>query len=110
MSKDNLITDIAKLTTIPEKNLEKLSLLGIYCIVGAVMTAKLSGKDTVDIDTGIGNLAINFEDDQVKYKFIPSSNLEVSVKTAILNEQNLLEGLLENSLINKVTATYKDLI
>lgn len=106
----NTITDVAKLTTIPEDALRRLMDKFVYCITDAVAEARESGNDAADMDIGIGTLAISLDDDEVRYKLIPSENLKSAVRSAIIDEQNLLERKLEQALVAKITGTYKDLL
>lgn len=108
--KYNMISDVSKLTTIPEKVLNKLITKSVYCISDAIAEMRIAGKDTIDLDIGLGNLSIGIVDDEVVYKFVPSTELDISVKSSILNEQNLLEDAVEASLVDKLTNTYKDVV
>lgn len=106
----DIIKDTATLTTVPEKTLKKLVSKEIYCINDAVAEMQAANIEVIDLDIGLGNLAISVVDDKVVYKFIPSTELEESVKSAILNGRNLLEDVLEASLVERLTNTYKDII
>ena len=108
--KYDLIKDTATLTTIPEKALTKLASKAIYSINEAVVESQLANDNVIDIDIGIGNLAIKIEDEEVVYKFVPSPELDNSIKETILNGRNLLEDALEASLVDKLTNTYKDIL
>ena len=104
------VTDVAKLTTIPEDALRGLVDKFVYCITDAVAEARKSGDDAADMDIGIGMLSISLDDDEVGYKLIPSENLKSAVRSAIIEEQNLLERKLGQGLVAKITGTYKDLL
>ncbi len=106
----DIIEDTSKLTTIQRAALDKLISRVAYCIIDAVVEAQSSGKDTVDLDVGLGELHIRLGDDELGYKFIPSTELHSAVKYAILNEHNLLEGKLETALVDRITNMYKDLL
>lgn len=106
----DIIKDTATLITIPEKTLRKLISKEIYCINDAVAELQAAETPLVDLDIGLGNLAISMVDDKVVYKFIPSQELDESVKAAILNGRNLLEDALEAALVERLTNTYKDIL
>lgn len=106
----DIIKDTAVLTTVPEKALKKLITKEIYCVNDAVAEMQAANIDTIDLDIGLGNLAISVVDDKVVYKFVPSTELEESVKSSILNGRNLLEDVLETALVERLTNTYKDII
>lgn len=108
--KYDIIKDTSTLTTVPEKTLRRLITKQVYCINDAVEEMRQSGDNIVDLDIGLGTLSIGVINDNIYYKFIPSDELDVSVKSSILNEQNLLEDALEAALVDKLTNTYKDLL
>lgn len=107
--KTNLKSDISLLTTINEKALDKLTDKVLWCISDAVEKALLNNDNIAEIDLGFGILMISILDNNVKYKFIPSKNLEKSVNDTIINEKNILVDVLEESLVNKITNVYKDM-
>lgn len=104
------VADVARLTTIPEDALRRLVDKFVYCITDAVAEAREAGKSAADMDIGIGTLSISLDDDEVRYKLIPGENLKSAVRSAIIDEQNLLERKLEQALVAKITGTYKDLL
>ena len=109
----DMISDLSALSTIPEKAINKLNDKLVYCICDAVAEAMAEnpGEDrSIDLNLGFGTLSIGIANDTVKYKFIPSSSLDTSVKQAVLDERNLLEEVLEKSFVDKITHVYKELI
>ena len=84
----DIIKDTATLTTIPEKTLRKLISKEIYCVNEAVVEMKEADLEVINLDLGIGTLAITVDEETVYYKFIPSGELDSSVKATILNGQN----------------------
>lgn len=108
--KYDVVKDLSVVTTISEKMLRKLISKGIYCINDAVVENNLTEDPVVDLDIGLGNLAVKLDGDKLQYKFTPSPELEESIKLAVLNEQNLLEDALDATLADRVVNTYKDFI
>lgn len=109
MVKFNIVEDLASLTNIDESILVKIfNKLTNYCLSDYINECFLSGNNTVLIDFGFGKLAINIEEDSIKYKFIPSEELELNLINS-LNNKNQLEVELSNSLSDKLLANYKDL-
>ncbi len=109
----DIIKDLSTLSTIPDKVLTKLMDKFLYCIYDAVAeaVAENPGEDkSIDLDIGIGTLSIGVVNDTIKYKFIPSSSMDTSVKQTVLNERNLLEDVLEKSFVDKITNVYKELL
>lgn len=107
---NKLIDDLSILTTIPNKALNKLVTKSYYCINEAVIDTLLEDKNVVEIDIGLGTLYIQILDNSIKYKFIPSADLEKNVKNTVVNNKNNLQNVLENNLVNKIVNTYKDLL
>lgn len=106
----SIIQDISKLTTIPEKALNKLVTKAIWCICDNIENDQLSNINCSNIDIGLGNLVISDSDDEIKYKFIPSEKLDSAVKETLVNHKNPLTLILEKTLVNMITKTYKDII
>lgn len=106
----NITEKLSLLTTIEQKSFDRLVPKIIYCINDAVYENISKGNTFSSIDLGIGVLNILIEDNEVKYKFIPSKELETSVNSTIINKENLLVDKLEKSLVNKFVNIYKDLL
>ena len=106
----DIIKDVSVLSGVPDKTIMKLVSKVVYCINDAVSESALVESKEIDLNIGIGTLSIGVFDDKVMYKFVPSQELEKSVKESILSGRNLLEDALDASLVDKLTNTYKDLI
>jgi len=100
----------AILTTIPEKTLRKLSDIQEYIINDIVEDAMLKGESSVDADIGFGILKIKFEDDTLRFKFIPSAKFEESLVNTVVHKNNILKLTLEKTLVDKILHVYKDLV
>ena len=98
---------LSNLTTIPEKTFSKLSEKIEWCISDGIEKAMLNNEDSVDIDFDIGKIIINFSNNEIRYRFVPSQRLEKTVTNTVLKERNDLVVNVENSLISKLTNTYK---
>lgn len=105
----NLNEKLSILTTIPEKSLSKLTEKSYYVVSDIILEDIMNDKDVSEIDIGIGTIIIQHSGDSIKYKFIPSKNLDITIKSTIINKKNTLEYILEQTLKDKVTNTYKDL-
>lgn len=104
----DLVSDLSKLSTIPEKDLNKLLKLILFSICDGVVDAKLNNKNEEEFDVGIGRLILRFEDNQIIYKFIPSISLESAVKDSYINDKNYLQDLIEKAASTKFYSLYKD--
>ncbi len=106
---NNIIEDVSKLTTIPEKTLNKLTQKIIYCICEQIQEDILEEKEISELDLGLGTLYIKYVGDQIKYKFIPASDLEKAVYSTVVKKLNLMETALNEALAKKFIDVYKDL-
>lgn len=106
--KTSLKKDLSILTTINEATLGKFTDKIEWCISDAVEKSIYQRDVEADIDVGIGHLIINFDNNQIKYRFVPSEHLENTIVDTVVNETNGLVVTLENSLIQKMTNVYKD--
>lgn len=108
----DIVKDISTLTTIPEKTLNKFFRKMTYCICESVQEDMLQENENqiVELDIGIGILYIKYTDgENLKYHFEPNELLSKSLKQTVINKQNLLEDLLNDSLAKKFMEVYKDL-
>lgn len=104
----NIKEDLSTLTTINESVFTKLVNKIEWCISDGVEKAIKSGENQVNIDFDLGTLTINFDNEQIRYKFKPSQKLEKVVTNTVVNERNDLVLNIEESLISKLTNTYKN--
>ena len=105
----NIIDDLSLLTTIPEKTITKLLKKEIYCICEAIEEDVLEGKDLSILNLGFGVLYIKHTENEVKYKFVPTNELQKAITNTIVNKKNILEDVLNASLAAKFMEVYKDL-
>lgn len=107
---NRLIEDISALTTISQNALSNLMTKVQFCICHCVYEGIIEGKNPVDIDIGVGTLYIKFEEDEIKYKFIPSKKLEESVSCTVMNKVSPLVDEVDATLKNRIENTYKNLL
>ena len=98
------------LTTIPEKTLRRLVDIQEYIMNDMVEDSLVKGENQVTMDIGFGDLTIRFEDNTLRFKFVPSAKFEESLINTIVNKENILKLTLEKTLVDKITHVYKDLI
>lgn len=109
MIRSDLLEDVSKISCIQYLSLQRLVDYEVKCISQDILEAKNSDDDTVVINIGIGNLTINFSDDNIKYRFSPLETLDSAIKNAIKNNKSYLIDDIEQSLLNKLNTTYKEL-
>lgn len=107
---DNMIEDISKLTTIQKEYLDSLVAKSEWCICSYIENSILNKESITKIDIGIGSLSILVEDNTIKYKFIPSKELESAIRTTVVDDKNPLKFKLEKVLVDKITNIYKELL
>ena len=105
----NIVNDVSVLTNIPSKLLDKIKKCEEYSIVENITELNLEKEHFIDLDLGIGVLSILVDNNTVKYKFVPSSNLNEEILSAIKYRKNILDLKLESSLSQKIEQTYRDL-
>ena len=105
-----IIDDLATLTTISQNALVNLNEKTHSCICHSVCESMLEGKPLTEIDLGIGILYIKCEEDQIKYKFIPSKKLEESVAQTIKYKASPIVYQVESALKDRIESTYKNLL
>ena len=107
---NKLIEDLSTITTISEGVLNGLNDKAILCICHSVFEQIREKESLTRIDIGVGILYINCEGDNVKYKFIPSKKLEESVDKTISTNKSPLVLQVDNTLRERLSAAYKNLI
>lgn len=110
MKECKLSEDLSTLTTISSQTFDKLAEKVDYCICDNVEELILSGDELLKMDIGIGNIYISVKNGELKYHFEPSAKLNVDVLETIKNKKNILTKVVENTLIERLTNTYKDLL
>lgn len=100
---------ISTLTTINQKNLDKISELQSEVLVDGVQNALLEGMHEVEYDFGYGVLRISVSEEGAKFRFVPSAKLEEGIRSVAKGEKGPLELRFETALKERVENTYKDL-
>ena len=106
----NLIKDLSTLSTIKEKDLVKLLNKAVYCINDSLEETTLAGNNVLIEDIGLGSLYISIENNEIKYKFIPSKDFESSILKTVVSKKNPLSDKLEDTLVKRISNAYKDLL
>ena len=102
--------DLSTLTTIPKNTLQKLNQKVEWIICNSIYEDILKNEKLTKIDLGIGLLLIENQEEEIKYKFIPSQRLEQSIREVYIDKKNPLQLELEKTLANRIINTYKDFI
>ena len=107
---NKLFSDISSLTNVSEDILKQLSKTSTYCIGHTVYENTISGETNLhEIDLGIGTLYIKVDDEQIRYKFIPSKQLEEAVSHGA-QKRSPLAIKVNEKLREKLESTFRGLI
>ena len=106
----NLTKELTDLTCIPEKLFEKLSNNVKFLILQSLQETLIKKEAVCEINLGLGELLISLEDDELRFKFIPSKDLEKDILKTIETEQNPMEKILSNNMVKTLERTYKELL
>ncbi len=106
----NILQDISQITTIPLASLNRLSEKIGWSICNCVEESVLKGETTTEVTFGFGALVISIEDNQLNYKFIPSKKFEKGLVETVVNKKNPLTVKLEDTFVNRIVKTYKDMM
>lgn len=107
---NNLKEDLSTLTNTSETLYDKLLKNIIYIINDYIYNNIINNINLTEIDIGIGTLYIKYENDEIKYKFIPNTKFNKSIENTLINKQNLLVTALEANLSDKIKNIQKELI
>lgn len=107
--KSDLLDDISSLTTVQRVSLDRLISQANKCICHDVQELILTKNNCACIDIGLGNLFIDISENEIKYRFEPSSKLENYILNTVLTGESPIMNDIEKSLISKINTVYKEL-
>lgn len=105
-----LTSDLSMITDIPKLTLDKLLNIAAQSISSTFYDAIKNKESTCSIDIGIGRLYIKADNDTIKYKFIPSKELDNLNMRVITAHENPLVVAVDSSLKDKILNTYRGLL
>lgn len=105
-----ILDDICKITTIPTASMNKLFDKIGYCIANSIYEAYVAKRNIVEVNIGIGNILVEIQNNNLIYKFIPSNKLEKNIIESIRSNKNPLDIQLEETFVNRILNTYKDML
>ena len=106
----NLINDLSTLTNIPIDIWEKFIDIAHMDIAHYAFETISQKETSLSIDIGLGILYIKYEDDNIKYKFIPHESLEREVEEAFVNKKSPLVEVSTKKLTTRLKNAYKEFI
>jgi hypothetical protein len=106
----NLINDLSTLTNIPLDIWEKFVNIAEMDIAHCAFETISSKEKSFSIDIGLGILYIKYEEDNIKYKFIPHESLEREVENALTCKSSPLVDIATKKLNTRLNNAYKEFI
>jgi hypothetical protein len=106
----NLINDLSTLTNIPLDIWEKFVDIAEMDIAHCAFETISSKEKSFSIDIGLGILYIKYEEDNIKYKFIPHKSLEREVENALTCKSSPLVDIATKKLTTRLNNAYKEFI
>lgn len=105
-----LLDDVSLLTDIPETFLKKLVNVATKCVSHSVYEGLTKHEDVVIVDIGLGELHIKIFPNEIRYKFIPSPNLETDIVNSIKTRTSSIAHTLDSNFVTKIQRAYKELL
>lgn len=110
MNKVDILTDLSVLTGVSKLSLQNLCDKATLAISHGVFERIQSHEPQVEFDIGIGSLYIKLEGDSIKYKFIPSKELEETVAFTVKNNECILTNKIDKALGDRIENAYRNLL
>lgn len=107
---ESLVNDLSAITETRRRVFEKLSQNANYCICDYLEKTVLNNEKVCNVDIGIGTLLIGIDDGVVRYKFIPSQELERCIVSTLENQQNVLVSVVDKQLVSQLNKLYDKLL
>ncbi len=106
----NLINDVATVSNIKPIVVQGLMNNMGYTLIDNLIEQSYDDETVVEFNIGIGTLSLKIDDDEVKYIFKPSKQLESGIVAAINENENILEENIYESIDRHIYKTYKDML
>ena len=106
---NKLMEDFGNITSLPNSALNHAANIITEIIGHYIAEMKLNKKTETVIDLMIGTLTINISEG-IKYKFIPNTQLEKTIKKAYKTSESPLTNHIENTLCKSVGKLYKEML
>lgn len=101
---------ISDLSTIPEWAIKRLHEYTDLIHSNDIINGLKEKEQVISIDILEGKLYIKIEDDNIKYKFVPSKEFNELVKNTIINKEDKLLTAVSAKLKQALMVTYKDIL
>ena len=103
--------DLNKTTNLSYELMDRVTNKIKYFICDDILDSLLGENDTTEIDIGIGTLVIYVDktNNAIKYKFVPSKELEDSINYTVVELKSPLKERASKGLSSRVGEIYKEL-
>jgi len=106
----DLNKDLSIITGTSADTFSKLSANSGYLICNYLEDMILNNEDSCSIDLGIGVLNIKLNGDELRYSFIPSTELEGAIINTLENNQAPLISVVTGKLVGQLNKLYDNLL
>lgn len=106
----NILNELSTVTTIPIKDLKNLSNRSNELICHGVLECVKLGDTEAVFDIGLGTVKISILDDELFYRFEPSTKLEKMLIESVSNNSDPLIKAVEDKITDRILRAYKDLM
>ena len=110
MNKIDVLNDLSVLTEVSKLSLQNLADKSILAISHGVFEGIQNQESQTEFDIGIGILYIRLEGDAIKYKFIPSKNMEETIAYTVKNKTSALAIKADRALGERIENAYRCLL
>ena len=101
---------LSDLSTIPIWAIDKFDDYMKLVYSNDIVSKRKEKEQIIELDIFEGKLYIKLEDDNVKYKFIPSKEFDKVVRDSIIKKENKLLTAVSQKLKQALVTTYKDIL
>lgn len=106
----DVVEDVSRLTLIPRTSLDSLVEKANYSICHSIEESLIKNESITEVNISIGKISIFVDNETIKYRFEPSRSLEDAIKETVISKKSPLVNKIEESLVDKITNVYKDLL
>lgn len=107
MKNYDIINNTSLISTISKDEIRSINRI-MSLIIGSILSEQTT-EQAISCDIGIGKIIIMWDEEDVKFDFIPSAEFSEMILQG-LDKQPVLIDSLQKALTNKIIGAYKDLL
>lgn len=107
---DTFYNDFSSLTNISVSALSSIDKKKMALMCSYIKEGIESGENEISVDIGIGELIFIIENEEMRYKFIPSCKFEKMIVDTVVDGTNPLLKLVEEKVGQQTLQIYKELL